>query len=167
MENTKRIARAKSLKSLAARLFPRLHTRVRFPSPAQSCFAPAALRGLRALSETRFKKHDGNHQVRYDLFFPCLAYNEGYVEPRPHDASNTLSFPREEAHHDGHQPEGQWDDPFGRGRPGYAAALRAAQRFRAQWRKIRLWQWAMRRLRGAHQRRGRALLPDADRAALS
>ena len=52
---------------------------------------------------------------------------------------------------------------LGSGRAGHAAALRAAQRSRAQRRQVRLRAGAMRRLHGAGRRRGDALLRHPDR----
>ena len=58
----------------------------------------------------------------------------------------------------GHQPQSQRGEPLGSGRAGYAAALRAAQRSRAQRREVRLRTVAMRRLHRADRRQGGALL---------
>ena len=78
-------------------------------------------------------------------------------------AANCRQARRRERH--GHQPEGQRREPLGRCRAGHAAALRAAQRSRAQRRQVRLRARAMRRLHGAGQRRRDALLRDAGRRA--
>ena len=58
--------------------------------------------------------------------------------------------------------EGQWSGPSGRRRSGYAAALRAARRSRAQRRQVRLRPRPVRRLHGDRRRQGGALLRDAD-----
>ena len=66
---------------------------------------------------------------------------------------------------DGGQPDSERGDALRAGRAGYPAALCAAQRFRAERRQVRLRAVAMRRLHGAGERAGGALLRDADRAA--
>src|SRR5271169_1638900 len=81
------------------------------------CFRPAnalAKRPVLAREITRFG-------IIY--FSTALAQDEGHAEPRPYDASSTPAFRARRRNHDGHQPDGQWDDPFGRGRARYAVAL--------------------------------------------